>query len=92
MLVLLMIALAGCGGDDDDGHGGEGSCEELSTECHDVDEGGGFVAECHDLGHNGTAAECDAMLDDCLAACRAAHDHDGGTHDDHDGGHDDHDS
>jgi hypothetical protein len=40
--------------------------------CHDVEDEGGPLADCHDLGHENDGAKCIAEYDSCRTACIAA--------------------
>lgn len=65
---IVSIALtAGC----DPAPAPSTSCDQLGDACHDASGAGGLAAECHDIGHDGDVAACDAMLTACLAACAA---------------------
>ena len=77
-LLLVPLLAAACGSDDDDGngdsHGGahEGPCGEIEEKCAPKDDGTDqVIADCHDLGHDGTEEECEAAEAMCLAACGA---------------------
>jgi hypothetical protein len=67
---------AGSGANDEDGgDAGEGHshCEELGHLCHDLDDGGSNLAhECHETGHAGDEAACEAIFDQCVALCSPA--------------------
>lgn len=82
----LLLAASGCDDDKkDDGHDheGTGACADLIAACHDADEGEGTEsAECHDIGHDGVQATCEAERTRCLEACEHSHNDDGGDHDD----------
>jgi uncharacterized repeat protein (TIGR04052 family) len=47
-------------------------CNDLGRNCHVVDTGTGVINECHNLGHAGDAAMCEARRDECVQACGAA--------------------
>lgn len=47
--------------------GSESACEQLGRLCHGI--GPGFTEECHEIGHDGDEALCEAELEECLAAC-----------------------
>lgn len=64
------FAVVACSHDDDHGHGGA-TCVELGTVCHGVSTPLG--SECHNLGHAGTEAKCQARAAECRAHC-ASHD------------------
>lgn len=62
-------------------HGGQGQagrdghadgaivCEVLGELCHAADEGEGAARDCHEVGHKGNAAACEAEFAGCIAAC-----------------------
>ncbi len=65
------------------------SCQRIIDACHDVDPGTGMAHECHETAHDdGTAAACDPIADECVAACEALAGGDAGTHEDGGGDHD----
>ena len=51
---------------------GRPDCQTIATTCHDHDEHGGLMRECHLMGHDpqSTNEICAARKDQCLAACR----------------------
>jgi hypothetical protein len=75
VLVLMASAALTVACDDDDDEGGDehgddpAVCTEISDACHDLDMGSGMAHECHDTAHGGTAEECEAVHDDCIAFC-----------------------
>jgi uncharacterized repeat protein (TIGR04052 family) len=52
----------------------------MGDTCHDFDEGDGLGHLCHEIGHVGNLAWCDAIFDECVALCGEPDEH----HDDHD--------
>lgn len=67
----------------DEGNGGAGGgatetkdphCAALGELCHAVDDQTGPLHECHEVGHVGNAAACDASFDECATLCLAARD------------------
>jgi hypothetical protein len=49
------------------------SCQELVDLCHDPGEAGDADAEaCHEIGHDGDEAACDAEYDACITTCEGA--------------------
>jgi len=67
----------------DGGGVSEEQCKAMGSACHDLDEGSGLGFLCHDVGHKGNVAWCNAIFDECVALCGPldAHhgDDDGGT-------------
>ena len=63
---------------EDEGTGGapaepkDARCAALGELCHVVDDETGPLHECHELGHVGNAAKCEAGFDECAALCLAA--------------------
>jgi hypothetical protein len=92
LLLLAPLAL-GCSDDHDhdedngDGHTHDDhpECMPIIEACHPKDVGEGRVNECHTIGHDGTAAECAEVEDECVAVCEAAPDP-GGHEDEPDAG------
>jgi hypothetical protein len=89
-VVLPLLAAPACSDDDHEEnheHQQPAECEAISDACHPVDTGQpGPIHDCHETGHDGTAAECQAASANCIALCEAAAadaGHDGGG----DGGH-----
>lgn len=78
-----------CDAADVDG-GPPDACDMLGHQCHPFDTGSGPAHDCHELGHAGDLAACEAMLASCLMTCSgdagSAHDEDAGAAHDHDGG------
>lgn len=63
-----------------DGHGvGPAVCEVLGTLCHAADSGTGPVSECHDVGHEGNEAACEAQFALCITTCAADEGGSGGS-------------
>jgi hypothetical protein len=92
VVAALPLLAAACGSDDPEEnheHQQPAECEPISDACHAVDTGDpGPIHDCHETGHDGTAAECTAAAANCIALCEAAA-ADGGGHDGgHDAGHD----
>ncbi|AKF08627.1 hypothetical protein [Sandaracinus amylolyticus] len=53
-------------------------CDELGSLCHAYDTGSGPAHECHEVGHAGDLAACQAVETMCRATCSGdagAHDH-----------------
>lgn len=79
---LMLSTSLGCSSDDDhddgDGHGGTASheipaeCQPIRDACHEKDVGEGRVHECHETSHNGTAADCTPIHDECVQVCNEA--------------------
>jgi hypothetical protein len=60
---------------------GEGSlvCQVLGELCHAADEGSGPAHDCHEVGHVGNAAACEAEFDGCIGTCTDANIGSGGA-------------
>jgi YVTN family beta-propeller protein len=58
---------------DDHDHGGIPECEAIVEACHPLDHGTGKAHECHEAAEaaDATAASCQAISAECLAACGA---------------------
>ncbi len=77
LLVLVLCGSAGvtvaCGddADADDGHSQDEPqvCKDISSVCHDLDTGSGTAHDCHEQAHDGDAAVCEMIRDECLAFC-----------------------
>ncbi len=59
------------------GASGAEKCAELGTLCHDVDDGDGELAACHELGHAGDPDACEEQYEHCKTLCEAAANHGG---------------
>lgn len=66
----------------DGGSVSEEQCKAMGSACHDFDEGSGLGFLCHDVGHKGNVAWCNAIFDECVALCGPPDSH----HQDEDGG------
>jgi len=77
-LVLACSAVVTIACDDDDdgedehGHEEPAVCKEISSVCHDADEGEGMAFECHQQAHEGDAEVCEMIHDECIAFCTGA--------------------
>ena len=81
----LADCIAICDAVETDG-GPPDSCDTIGQTCHPYDTGSGPAHDCHEVGHAGDVAACDAALAGCMATCSGdagshAHDEDGGVHD-----------
>lgn len=93
-LIVSAIVWIGCG--DDHAHGTDGraghtspypSCNEITTNCHQVDVGEGPIHDCHDLAHAAKSeADCAPRKQACLRICADAR-ADAGITEHGDGGH-----
>jgi hypothetical protein len=54
------------------GTGGAPASCPLGSGCHNVDPGSGRIHDCHEVGHSGDAAMCQANLASCTQLCGAA--------------------
>jgi hypothetical protein len=88
--ITMCIEAAEGHGEGGAGHGGAGGeaphhpetsdlCTFLGSFCHEVDDGDGPLHECHELGHDGDAAECQERAAECVTMCAAAMDGHGGA-------------
>lgn len=60
-------------------------CTMLGSLCHHYDTGSGPAHECHEVGHAGDLAACEAMAESCMTICSGdagshSHDEDAGEH------------
>lgn len=83
LLALTGALTAAC----DEDPAGPDACRQISSACHDVDTGSGPLHDCHETGHDGDLAACEAVLGSCVAMCEAAEPVDGGHAHDEDAGH-----
>jgi hypothetical protein len=58
-------------GDEEHGHAEPQVCKDISSACHDLDNGSGMAHECHETAHAGEAAACEMNHDACIAFCTA---------------------
>lgn len=66
-------AHAGAGQGGTEGHGASGIvCQVLGELCHAADAGEGKAHDCHELGHKGNVATCEAEFPSCIATCTDA--------------------
>lgn len=65
---MLGVAFSGC---DDHEQVVPPVCLDIADRCHELAEAGGsaLAVECHELGHDGTQAECEMRMAECLAEC-----------------------
>ncbi|MBC8069235.1 MAG: hypothetical protein IAG13_12945 [Deltaproteobacteria bacterium] len=56
-------------GDEEHGQAEPQVCKDISSVCHDLDDGSGMAHECHETAHAGEAAACEAIHDECIAFC-----------------------
>jgi hypothetical protein len=73
MATAVVLALGACGEEtgthDDLGE----ACAPIAEACHEVAGlGDAELDECHDIGHDGDEAACEAESERCLAVCAAA--------------------
>jgi hypothetical protein len=73
---ICLLSIVACGSDDEEEpgqHQQPAECEPISDACHEVDTGeAGPIHDCHETGHDGTAAECTAVAASCISLCEAA--------------------
>lgn len=68
ILFCLAMLVPACGDDDD--HEVPALCEQIGEQCHPFDNGSsGIGHDCHELGHDGDLATCEANEAMCLAFC-----------------------
>ncbi|MDQ3032437.1 MAG: hypothetical protein M3Y87_08485 [Myxococcota bacterium] len=70
-MVLVLAACGGGSGDGDAGHGAGGACDEIVEHCHSVGSASAEADACHELGHDGPVASCEARRAECVAICDA---------------------
>jgi hypothetical protein len=76
VLWSTVVCFVACSSDDDEGddHGHDlpAVCQDIVDVCHEADENGvEGAAECHETGHGGDEAACEADHDSCIALCTA---------------------
>lgn len=54
------------------GDHGDPFCRALGRLCHDVDDDGGPLSACHELGHDADPTTCRRRFDHCAELCLAA--------------------
>jgi hypothetical protein len=74
LVLLASTAITVACDDDEEGEHGEDEppiCKEISEACHDLgsDMGPAMARDCHVTAHDGDAAECEMIHDECIAFC-----------------------
>ena len=75
LVLLASTAITVACDDDEEGEHGTDEppiCKEISEACHDLDTGPGMAQDCHLTAHEGDAAECEMVHDECIAFCTGA--------------------
>jgi hypothetical protein len=69
---LLLLALSGCGDDEDSPHDNlSPNCKAIVDACHEADPGEeGAAHQCHETGEANNAGQCTEALPNCLSVCQ----------------------
>lgn len=75
LLWSALLAFPGCSDDDEHEHDGDHHadaalvCQVMGELCHAADSGEGAAHECHETGHVGDGAACEAVFGECMDVC-----------------------